>query len=245
MTETITRSGAAGGPSWAKLLLNRTLHFFVYHLFFKPSRRQTRVVKAGGFELLVRPTVFHPTRYRSSEIFAEFVAGLDLAGKHVADVGTGSGILALAAARGGAAHVIALDINPNAARSASDNARRNGFGGRLSAVCSDLLAALAPRPLFDVIISNPPYFPGEPRDLADRAWAGGPNYRDVEPLFRQVRERLAPGGRMYLMVSSDSNLDLLGEFFRAAGLGHRLVQERGIVIESMLIFELWAADAGP
>jgi hypothetical protein len=63
-------------------------------------------------------------------------------------------------------------------------------------------------------------------------------------LFRQVRERLAPGGRMYLMVSSDSNLDLLGAFFRAAGLGHRLVQERGIVIESMLIFELWVADAG-
>lgn len=242
MDQTFSRQDVDAGPSRAKLLLNRALHFFVYHLFFKPSRRQTRVVRAGGFELLVRPTVFHPKRYRSSEIFAAFVAGLDLAGKSVADVGTGSGILALAAARGGAASVVALDINPNAARSAADNAASNGFSERVHAVCSDLMAAVAPRPLFDVIISNPPYFPGEPLDLADRAWHGGPDYRDVVPLFRQARERLRAGGRMYLLVSSDSHLGMLHGFFRQAGLDHRLVHERGIVIESMLIYELWAAN---
>ena len=56
------------------------------------------------------------------------------------------------------------------------------------------MSGIAPRPLFDVIISSPPSFPGEPRDLADRAWHAGPEYRDIKALFEQARERLAPGG---------------------------------------------------
>jgi hypothetical protein len=40
-------------------------------------------------------------------------------------------------------------------------------------VASNLLSAIAPRPLFDVILSSPPSFPGEPSDIADRAWFAG------------------------------------------------------------------------
>ena len=111
----------------------------------------------------------------------------------MADVGTGSGIIALAAARAGAASVVAVDINPNAARTALDNARANGLAGRVTAVCSNLLSALAPRAQFDVILSNPPYFPGEPLDLADRAWNAGPGYRDIAPLFEQARAQARAG----------------------------------------------------
>jgi ribosomal protein L11 methylase PrmA len=58
----------------------------------------------------------------------------------VADVGTGSGILALAAARAGAASVVALDINPNAAKVAAENAHANGLGKPIIAVGSNLLS---------------------------------------------------------------------------------------------------------
>jgi len=45
----------------------------------------------------------------------------------------------------------------------------------------------------------------EPRDIADRAWHAGPNYRDVAPLFDQARERLC--GRAWLpSVRSSSSL---------------------------------------
>jgi release factor glutamine methyltransferase len=74
-------------------------------------------------------------------------------------------------------------------------------------VCSNFLSAFAPCVPFDVIISSPPSFPGEPRDVADRAWHAGPNYRDIAPLFDQARELLAPGGRVYILVSSDSDLN--------------------------------------
>jgi methylase of polypeptide subunit release factors len=216
--------------------LRRFIHFFSYHLIL--SRRSTRVTRAAGFRLTVRPTVFHPRFFISSECFAEFIGRLDLTGKRVVDVGTGSGILALAAARAGAENTMAIDINPNAAAAAAENARANGVGERVTAVCTNLLAAFAPRPLFDVILSSPPKHAGEPRDLADRGWHAGPNYRDVAALFDQARVRLKPDGKLYVMVSSDSDLDLFGTLIDRAGFQARLVHEHSIFIESLIIYEL-------
>jgi release factor glutamine methyltransferase len=223
-------------------VLRSFIHFFSYHLIL--SRRSTRVTRAAGFRLTVRPTVFHPRYFISSECFADFIGRLELTGKQVLDVGTGSGILALAAARAGAENTAAVDINPHAAATAAENARANGVGDRVTAVCSNLLSAFAPRPLFDVILSSPPKHAGEPRDLADRGWHAGPNYRDIAALFEQARARLKPGGRLYIMVSSDSDLDLFGTLIDRAGFQARLVYERSIFIESLIIYELIAlADA--
>ena len=224
-------------------LLRRSIHFFAYHLIL--ARRRAQVTKAAGFRLTVRPTVFHPRYFISSERFAEFISRLDLAGKRIADVGTGSGILALAAARAGAEHVVAVDINPNAALSAAENARANGFGDRASALCSNLLSALAPRPLFDVILSSPPKHAGEPRDLADRGWHAGPGYRDIAALFEEARERLKPAGRLYVMVSSDSDLDLFARLIERAGFCVGIAHEHSIYIESFIIYELRLRDTDP
>ena len=105
-------------------------------------------------------------------------------------------------------------------------------------MCSDLLAALAPRPLFDAILSSPPKHAGEPRDLADRGWHAGTCYRDIGALFEQSRVRLKPGGRLYVMVSSDSDLDLFAAFIAKAGLQARVVAESSILIESFIIYSL-------
>src|SRR6266566_603994 len=129
-------------PRLWRRLLRTAIHFFSYHLILK--RRTTRVTRAAGFRLTVRPTVFHPRCFITSEFFASFIDRLDLRGKQVADLGTGSGILALAAARAGAANVTAIDINPNAVLSTAENARANGLGDRITAVCSNLLSALGP-----------------------------------------------------------------------------------------------------
>jgi release factor glutamine methyltransferase len=228
------RAGTPLGP--LRRLMHRFIFFFSYHLIL--NRRGIRTTRAAGFRLRVRPTVFHPRFFLSSEYFAEFIDGLDLRGKSVADVGTGSGILALAAARAGAASVLAVDINPNAVLSARENAEANGFGDRVTAACMDLLAEVPPRPLFDVILSSPPKHAGEPRDLADRGWHAGPRHRNVAGLFNQARERLKPDGRLYVMMASDSDLDLFGRLIDEAGFRARLAVERSFYIESMLLYEL-------
>ncbi len=228
------RSGTPHGPF--RRLMHRFMFFFSYHLIL--NRRSIRTTRAAGFRLRVRPTVFHPRYFLSSEYFAEFIDGLDLKGKSVADVGTGSGILALACARAGAARVLAVDINPQAVLCARENAELNGYGDRITATCMDLLSEVPPHPNFDVILSSPPKHAGEPRDFADRGWHAGTRHRNVADLFNQARDRLNPGGRLYVMVASDSDLGLLGRLIDEAGFRARLAVERSFYIESMLIYEL-------
>jgi release factor glutamine methyltransferase len=220
-------------------LMRRAIFLVSYHLVL--NRKDIRTTQAAGFRLRVRPTVFHPRYFLSSEYFAEFIDGLDLSGKSVADVGTGSGVLALAAARAGAESVVAVDINPNAVLCARENAEANGFGDRITVARMDLLSEIAPDPTFDVILSSPPKHAGEPRDLADSGWHAGAQYRNVAGLFKQARDRLKPNGRLYVMVSSDSDLDLFGRLILEAGFRARLVIERSFVIESMLLYELSVA----
>jgi len=233
-TNGLGRSGTPHGP--ARRFMHSFIFFFSYHLFL--NRKSIRTTRAAGFRLRVHPTVFHPRIFLSSEYFAEFIDGLDLRGKNVADVGTGSGVLAFAAARAGAASVLAVDINPNAALCAQENAELNGFGDRVTAVRMDLLADVPPRPTFDVILSSPPKHAGEPKDLADRGWHAGDRHRLISDLFKQARERLKPEGRLYVMMASDSDLDLFSRLIDEAGFRARLAVERSFYIESMLIYEL-------
>ena len=228
------RKGTRQGP------LRRAFRWVVHYLShtFILSRRDIRETYVAGFRLLVRPTVFHPKYFISSERFAEFLGTLDFSGKRVCEIGTGSGILALAAARAGAANVVVTDINPNASLSANENAHANGLGDRVTGVCMNLMAAMAPRPLFDVILSSPPKHAGEPKDLTDRGWHAGPDYRDIKEMFDQARTRLKPDGRIYLMLSSDTNQELFASLIAKAGFSQRKIKEYSLVVESLIIFEL-------
>ncbi|UUE10289.1 50S ribosomal protein L11 methyltransferase [Dickeya zeae] len=69
----------------------------------------------------------HPT----TSLCLQWLDGLDLAGKTVIDFGCGSGILAIAALKLGAAHAIGIDIDPQAIQASRDNAQRNGVSERL------------------------------------------------------------------------------------------------------------------
>lgn len=69
----------------------------------------------------------HPT----TALCLQWLDGLDLAGKTVIDFGCGSGILAIAALKLGAAKATGIDIDPQAIQASRDNAERNGVSERL------------------------------------------------------------------------------------------------------------------
>lgn len=69
----------------------------------------------------------HPT----TALCLEWLDGLDLAGKSVIDYGCGSGVLAIAALKLGAARVAGIDNDPQALTASRDNAQRNGVAGQL------------------------------------------------------------------------------------------------------------------
>jgi len=70
----------------------------------------------------------HPT----TALCLEWLDGLDLAGKTVIDYGCGSGILAIAALKLGAASAVGIDNDPQALTASADNAQRNGVAERLA-----------------------------------------------------------------------------------------------------------------
>ncbi len=97
----------------------------------------------GGFG-----TGHHPT----TRMCLEFLEQCQVEGKRVLDVGTGSGILAIAAAKLGAAEVIATDIDDAALEAAKENAERNGVLAKIKFVKSDLLRQVHGQ--FDLVLSN-------------------------------------------------------------------------------------------
>ena len=77
--------GRRGGPqSLIRRALRGFIHFFSYNFILK--RQSIRLSHAAGFKLRVRPTVFHPKFFISSEKFAEFIDTLDLTGEPCARI---------------------------------------------------------------------------------------------------------------------------------------------------------------
>jgi ribosomal protein L11 methyltransferase len=76
------------------------------------------------------------------------------AGDAVLDVGTGSGVLAIAAVKLGAKKVDAVDIEPVAIRSTLENAQRNGVADRLSVSLGSVDDAARPASTYDIVVAN-------------------------------------------------------------------------------------------
>ena len=88
----------------------------------------------------------HPT----TALCLQWLDGLDLAGKRVLDFGCGSGILALAALKLGAAHAVGVDNDPQALLATADNAQRNGVAEHLSVH----VPADEPANTYPVVVAN-------------------------------------------------------------------------------------------
>lgn len=130
----------------------------------------------------------------------------------IADIGTGSGIIAICAAKQlPKSRVMAADLSVKALAVAKQNAEAHGLADRIDFFESDLFAAVPTDRKFHLIASNPPYISEsefatlsptvqqfEPR----QALVGGPHGTEViERLLAQAVERLEPNGWLLLEVS--------------------------------------------
>ena len=167
------------------------------------SRRHDRLVleSVAGFPVVVLPHVFNPKLFRTGEWLAESLdESLVRPGASVLDLGTGSGVAAVAAARLGA-RVVAVDINPHAVRCTRINALLNLVDGRVDVRLGNLFAPVAGQ-RFDLVLFNPPYFRGTPHSLLDAAWRSDDA---AERFAAGVADHLAPGGRAIVLLSTDGD----------------------------------------
>lgn len=203
-----------------------------YRLTGKDQYDDYRLERVHGAPILVTPSVFNPKLLRSGEFFAAVLASQ--AGQpqgDVLDLGTGSGVCAIFAARH-ARRVVAVDINAAAVRCAQINVAMNQLEHKVEVRQGDLFGPV-PDERFDLVLFNPPFFRGMPRNDRDRAWR---STDAAERFAAQLGSHLRPGGRALILLSTYGVAAAFLEQLCRHGFGLSVVAERRYVGERMAIF---------
>lgn len=148
-----------------------------------------------------------------------------LPGARVLDVCTGSGAVAVTAARAGAGQVEAVDVSGKAVATTRLNAALNRV--KVRAHRGDLFGPVGGRK-FDLIVSNPPYLPGDdelPTRGLRRAWEGGERGRKlIDRVVHAAPAHLRPGGSLLIVQSSICRTDETLKAMRRVGLSAEVVK---------------------
>lgn len=218
-------------------LIDRAMTLF-YALSGKRRYDAFRLEQVRGARFIVIPTVFNPKLPRTGEFLASVVDAPLIAGDaEVLDMGTGSGVCAVLAARH-ARRVVAVDINPEAARCAKINALLNRVEHKIEVRCGDLFASVAGE-RFDLVLFNPPFLQGIPRDHRDRAWRSS----DVAERFAAgLSAHLKPGGCALVLLSTFGDARAFLEQFHRQRLAVHIHAEQRFINERLMIFRLIPLD---
>lgn len=131
--------------------------------YYKPFRAGRRLVVKPAWEpfdarpedlvLEINPGMaFGNGTHETTAMCLALMEDIIRPGQTVLDVGTGSGILAIAAAKLGAGRVLAVDLDPVAVRVAAENIGRNGLSGSIEPRVGDLLEGI--EGMADVVVAN-------------------------------------------------------------------------------------------
>lgn len=169
--------------------------------------------------MLLRPPGVYRAESDTEVLVDAMTRGGYPVGRHVLDVGTGSGAVAIAAGRAGAASVTAVDLSLRSVAAARLNALRHGVP--VDVRRGDLFAPVAGR-RFDLVVSNPPYVPAAtdrlPRHRKARCWDGGVDGRAVlDRICAGAADVLTDDGRILLVHSALCGIESTLDTLTAAG----------------------------
>ncbi|MBK6942700.1 MAG: 50S ribosomal protein L11 methyltransferase [Planctomycetes bacterium] len=185
----------------------KTMKPIDWNVVWRESLRPFRVgpfaVVPHDFAGTVRPTdvvlklepggSYGTGRHPSTRFALRYLARSLRPGDRVLDAGSGSGILAVAAARLGAREALGFDVDPNAVPSGEELAERNGVAQRCRFVCGDFGVLAAADTAFDVVLANlhADLLQAHAGDLAARMRKGGALIASGIRVEEDERTRLA------------------------------------------------------
>jgi HemK-related putative methylase len=226
-------------PRPLRMLIGRLLGL-VYTITGKDRYDSFRLERVLDMPIVVMPSVANPKLLRTGAFFASQIDGrLFHADASVLDMGTGSGICALFAARL-ARRVVAVDINPAAVRCAAVNATLNHLEKRVDSRQGDLFAPVGDE-RFDVVLFNPPFLLGVPKDDRDAAWRSS----DAARRFAVgLGDHLKPGGAALVLLSSFGDACALFESeLRSRGFALEVFARRRFINETLTLLRATSAAA--
>ncbi len=157
----------------------------------------------------------------------------------VLDLGTGSGIQAIAAAKKlEVESVVAVDINHQALKQAKANAVAAGIAGKIVFKESDLFSSLEGEK-FDTITFNPPYLPvSEEENVGDIALESGESGREfTERFLKEFEEHLNAGGIVLLLQSSISGWEKTKKDLESKGFAVEIVGRERFFFEEIVVLK--------
>jgi ribosomal protein L11 methyltransferase len=118
-----------------------------------PANPESRIPNPDHVHIVIAPSMgFGTGHHATTRLCLAALQEVNVRGRTVLDVGTGSGVLAIAAVFLGAARATGLDVDADAIRSANENLALNPAAVGVDFICADLAAA--PLPRADVITAN-------------------------------------------------------------------------------------------
>jgi release factor glutamine methyltransferase len=178
-----------------------------------PAQYITGHQEFWGLDFIVSPAVLipRPETEHVIETVLECIGSERSSVFRIADVGTGSGCIALALAHElPRAEIYAIDISPAALELARANAVRHQLESRIRFYEGDLLTGFADN-FFDFVVSNPPYVGDSEEDHVqlevrkfeprNAVFAGPGGTELIERLLPQARAALKPGGWLVMEIS--------------------------------------------
>jgi release factor glutamine methyltransferase len=187
------------------------------NIFYRPyvlrRIRRSEKILFNRCEIETHPAVFHPALFHSTKILIYSIEKIPLEGKFFLDMGAGTGVVGIAAARKGA-KVLACDVNRTAVELAKRNALRNAV--KTDVVFSDLFSNLDGEK-FDVIAFNIPFYPTSPGNEFERAFKAGESFAVTKQFARESFRHLKNQGVVIIVFSEDSGYETLTGIFLAEG----------------------------
>ena len=193
-----------------------------------------RKYRYRNITIMVRAGVFHPGFFFSTKVVLHYLKSLKLDKKQVLELGAGSGLISIVAAKQGAI-VVASDISEKAIVNIHENAVLNQV--ELSIVHSDLFMAI-PQQHFDIIIINPPYYPAKPKSESEHAWFCGENFEYFQRLFPTLKEYSSPQSQNLMVLSDACQIDCIQQIAKAHGYLMKVVFEKRTLWERNLIYRI-------
>jgi release factor glutamine methyltransferase len=195
-----------------------------------------RYERVLGLELWIPETVLPAKRFRTGPLLARAILDDLVPGDRVLDMGTGSGIVGLAAARAGAT-VVAIDKNPAAVRAARVNAMLNRVP--IDVREGDLYSALEAGEKFDVLAFNPPFFQSPSEHALADALSDRPGLPILAAFLAGARRRLLAPGRILIAGSTHGALGRTRELYAEHGFTFRTARSRERISERLVIDQLF------
>ena len=129
--------------------------------------------------------------------------------KNILDIGTGTGLLSLQAAQrtSGSAHILGIDIDRSAVKTATENFKNSSWSSCLTAKEWDITAETKTLGTenFDCVLCNPPYFEGGPvSSIRERNMARVASYMSWPILFERIASLLSDKGVANLILPFES-----------------------------------------